>query len=357
MANQLQALLDLWHENKSTREWVLGTIYKTAGPCYRKAGAMMLFDDLGRHYGLLSGGCLEADIQRHAQQVLHTGKSKTLCYDGSDEDDFAYQLGIGCGGTVHILLQPLNTENEFLQLEKLRTQLQQRKSCQLLLKIPTAGETLAQISTENTETTNKRAQLIKRESGQWLQIPVTPPPHILIVGAGVDARPMAQLFRTQGWQVSLCDPRPANSRAAYFPECSCYSCHPDELSAQLNLQQVDAAVVMSHNLELDAAALRALYPQSQLQPLKYLGLLGPISRRDRVLELAGLTLTQLNNSLAIPLRAPIGLNLGGELPESIALATCAELHAALHQRDATTLTREENNASASTAGDKITTGA
>lgn len=355
MANQLHALLDLWHSHKNSRNWVLGTIYKTTGPCYRKAGAMMLFDDLGRHYGLLSGGCLEADIQRHAQQVLHADRSKTLCYDGSDEDDFAFQLGIGCGGTVHILLQPISAGNDYLQLEKLRTLLQQRQPCEYLQKIPKGGETLARISPQEAAIPAPRAQLVERDNGEWLQTQILPLPHILIVGAGVDARPMAQLFRTQGWRVSLCDPRPANSRAAYFPECRCYSCHPDELSTQLDLQQVDAAVVMSHNLELDAAALRALF----LQPLKYLGLLGPVSRRDRVLALAGLTLAELNASLSTPLRAPIGLKLGGELPESIALATCAELHAVLHGGDAGTLSPQNNKTQAEestfVAADRITT--
>ncbi len=333
MANQLQALLELWHSHKNSRNWVMGTIYKTTGPCYRKAGATMLFDDLGKHYGLLSGGCLEADIQRHAQQVFNSRQSKTLCYDGSDEDDFSFQLGVGCGGTVHILLQPVLAENEYLRLDQLRNHLLDRRHCHYLQKIPNAGETLAQISLLKNTDSQSRAQLIRLDDGDWLQTPVAPVPHILIVGAGVDARPMAQLFRTQGWRVSLCDPRPANARAAYFPGCDCYSCHPDELSTQLDLQQVDAAIVMGHNLEQDAAALRALY----LHPLKYLGLLGPISRRGRVLQQAGLTLEQLNASLSTPLRGPVGLNLGGELPESIALATCAELHAVLHGADGRSL--------------------
>lgn len=329
MANQLQALLDLWHPHRDSRQWVLGTVYQTFGPCYRKAGAMMLFDDLGKHYGLLSGGCLEADIQRHAKQVVASGQSKTLCYDGSDEDDFAFQLGIGCGGTVHILLQPVSRENDYLQLETLRTRLIQRRPCHYLQKIPTAGETRSSIAEPLPSPLAPRAQLVETDDGTWLQTPIQPPPHILIVGAGVDARPMASLCRSQGWQVTLCDPRTANARAAYFPECHCIGCHPNELSSHLDLREVDAAILMSHNLELDAAALKALHGL----PLKYLGLLGPVSRRDRVIAGAGLTLEAINASLATSLRGPIGLRLGGELPESIALATCAEIHGVLFGSD------------------------
>ncbi|WP_066963295.1 XdhC family protein [Microbulbifer sp. Q7] len=334
MANQIQTLLDIWHTHRNNRQWVLGTIYQTSGPCYRKAGAMMLFDDLGKYYGLLSGGCLEADIQRHAKQVLSTGKSKTLCYDGSDEDDFAFKLGIGCGGTVFILLQPVLPENDHLKLEQLRIRLRDGQPCCYLQKIPDNGETETAIADARQSGLNGRARLLETADGNWLETPLRPAPHILIVGAGVDARPMAQLCRSQGWQVSLCDPRTANARQAYFPQCRLYPCHPEALPSQLAMQQVDAAIVMSHNLELDAAALRVL---SGL-PLKYLGLLGPVSRRDRVLALAGIELEALNRALAVPLRAPIGLNLGGELPESIALATCAELHAVLHRADGKSMT-------------------
>ena len=325
MANQLQALLELWHPHRDSRQWVLGTVYQTFGPCYRKAGAMMLFDDLGKHYGLLSGGCLEADIQRHAKQVLASGLAKTLCYDGSDEDDFAFQLGIGCGGTVHILLQPVSRQNDYLQLDTLRTRLRERRPCLYRQKIPTTGETLSEVAEPPAPQLPTRARLEEEADGTWLLTPILPAPHILIVGAGVDARPMASLCRSQGWQVTLCDPRTANARAAYFPECHCIGCHPDELSSHLDLGQVDAAVLMSHNLELDAAALNALHGL----PLKYLGLLGPVSRRDRVIDLSGLTLNMINESLSTPLRGPIGLRLGGELPESIALATCAEIHGVL----------------------------
>ena len=72
MNNHLVQLLKKWHPERDTRLWVLATVYKTIGPSYRKAGAMMLFNDLGQHYGLLSGGCLEADIQRQAARVMRS---------------------------------------------------------------------------------------------------------------------------------------------------------------------------------------------------------------------------------------------------------------------------------------------
>ena len=83
--------------------WVLGTVYKTEGSAYRKAGAHMLINEYGDYYGLLSGGCLESDIVLNARKVMQTKQSKTVVYDSFDEDSIAHKIGVGCGGKVYIL--------------------------------------------------------------------------------------------------------------------------------------------------------------------------------------------------------------------------------------------------------------
>ncbi|WP_226702716.1 XdhC family protein [Microbulbifer elongatus] len=351
-ANHLSTLLEIWQPQRDERQWVLGTVYKTAGSSYRKPGSMMLCDDLGRYFGLLSGGCLESDIQRHARKVLASGKAATIRYDGNDEDDVSFQLGIGCGGEVDILLQPITAENGYLQLAELREQLDNRQPVVFRQRIPLrdkkderdsgdeGGAPMAELRPLLPEDHEagiplKRPMLTKSKGALWLNTPISPTPHILIIGGGVDARPMAQQFNAQGWQVSLCDPRPANARPAYFPHCASYRCHPDALSDALDLNSIDAAVTMSHNLNLDAAAVRLLHRR----PLKYLGLLGPTSRRDRVLALSGISACETESLLNGILRAPIGLDLGGELPESIALATCAEIHSVLHGKSGNALSK------------------
>ncbi|MBY6212022.1 XdhC family protein [Microbulbifer agarilyticus] len=338
-ANHLSTLLEIWYSQREERQWVLGTVFKTAGSSYRKAGSMMLCDDLGRYFGLLSGGCLESDIQRHARKVLATGKATTIRYDGNDEDDISFQLGIGCGGEVDILLQPINEENNFLCLGQLRAQLEQRQPLLYRQKIAVNGESQAELrplvdAGQESGIPLKRPMLTETDGERWLNTPIQPRPHILIVGGGVDARPMAQQFNAQGWKVSLCDPRPANARAAYFPDCTAYRCHPDALVDLMDLDSVDGVVAMSHNLNLDAAAIRIFHKR----PIRYFGLLGPISRRDRVLSLSGPSSSETDRLVNGVLRAPIGLDLGGELPESIALATCAEIHSVLHGKSGRTLT-------------------
>jgi len=127
-SNHLSHLLAKWYPNRDKADWVLATIYDTKGPCYRKAGAMILFSSLGAQLGMLSGGCLESGIGTNARKVMQTGKPISLCYDGSDEDDLSFHLGIGCGGTVYIILQQVNAENNYLSLNQVYSALKQRQS-------------------------------------------------------------------------------------------------------------------------------------------------------------------------------------------------------------------------------------
>ena len=332
MSNHLTALLAQWRDRKDQCQWVLGTVYDTQGPSYRKAGAMMLFNDLGEMFGLLSGGCLEGDIQRHAKAVMASSQTRTLVYDGSDEDDVAFQLGIGCGGTVHILLQPVAAANDYLFLDCLDALLQCQGRGYYYQQIPrhsrnarnylfTADEFIPVALPAHDD--SPRARLHTSSGSQWLVTPILPAPELLVIGGGVDARPVVTMAAQQGWRVRVCDPRPANGRRRYFPDAGqLLDCRPAELPGQGFLHRLNAVVIMSHSLSLDAEAIAAVRDLD----LQYLGLLGPESRKRRVLALAGCR----EDELQTPICGPVGLDIGGELPESIALSIIAQCHAHLH---------------------------
>ena len=329
MSNQLTQLLGQWYPLKDTTEWVLGTVYKTEGPCYRKAGAMMLFNGVGQQYGLLSGGCLESDIQTHAKRVMQTGRVLTLCYDGSDEDDISFQLGIGCGGTVHIMLQLVNQENDYLDLDKVWGSLKDRNGGIYHQKIPNENVDSA---TENgpqnwfepidTEATNESIEDIQ---GCWFVSDIKPEPHILIVGGGLDARPVVSIAKELGWVVTLCDPRPANARKDAFRGATTIIRTLDEsLTAYCVDQCVDAVIIMTHNVVMDARAIALVIG---VERLIYLALLGPNARKIKVLEEVNVQESDLPTTLS----GPAGFDIGGELPESIALSILAECHQAIYK--------------------------
>lgn len=328
MPNQLDHLLAHWHQHKDEFEWVLATIIATQGSAYRKAGAMMLINSLGQYRGLLSGGCLEADIMRQARRCWDDGCNRTIRYDMREEEDLAWQLGLGCGGMVQILLQPISADNQYLQLDKLLISLQQHQHCgylQYLEQSPPQNQliSLAQLKTLLPDYT--KASQIDVAGQQALVQYLRPAPHLAVFGAGLDAIPVVAIARQLGWRVTLLDPRPANARQGFFDGARIIREAFKDLHDAPWLASVDGAVVMNHNMTLDAEALALL----QNVQVRYLGLLGPDHRTQKVLQQAGLQAS----GLPVPLASPVGLRLGGELPESIALAILSEMHAVLEQKD------------------------
>jgi xanthine dehydrogenase accessory factor len=338
MSAGLQHLLARWYPRREELRWVLGTVYRTEGPSYRKAGAMMLFNDAGERFGLLSGGCLEADLGRHAQRLMQTGGARTVTYDTRDEGDVAYQLELGCGGAVHILLQLVGTGDDDLGLAAAAERVQAGEGGYLVLEVPDSrganrgrmcgdDDALRAIGVE-PPAQSSRARLDDRDGVRRLVVPFRPEPALLVVGGGLDARPLVAMAGELGWRVTVCDPRPAFARPRHFPAAT--HVHRGPIDG-LGGQRFDAAVVMSHNLGVDADAMRWLCAHSQL---RYLGLLGPAVRRQRVLDLAGVD----EAAFGCPVSGPAGLDLGGELPADIALSIMAECQAVLKGRPAAAAT-------------------
>lgn len=327
--NHLIHLLKHWEKQKDDLQWVLATIIGTEGSSYRKSGAMMLINSLGQYHGMLSGGCLESDIMRQARRCWDNHKNRIIQYDMREEEDLAWQLGIGCGGLVRILLQPVSKQNEYLCLPELLARTSEFKT------------SVYQQAVNQSYPDNK--VLIEEELGGDRTVPITqnhtddrieifmhrikPAHHIVICGGGADAIPLVEILSVLGWSITLLDPRAGYARKSQFPGAT-RIINQDLLEGEHSswLDSIDAAVIMSHNVKLDAQALALV----QTSTSKFVGVLGPTHRTDRVLKEAGLKREQLSK----PLSNPIGLRLGGELPESIALSIVSEIHAFLEGADA-----------------------
>ncbi|WP_286267148.1 XdhC family protein [Thalassotalea atypica] len=336
MNNHIVHLLDKWFPDKDNFQWVLGTIYSTEGSSYRKAGSHMLFNDFGGKLGLLSGGCLESDLHRKANQALIENKALKICYDTSSEFDNGFNSGLGCGGIVNILLQPVNINNNYLNLESIYRSLKVNIPVIYRQKIPTGS--ICEVETGYAPAPllsiiNKNAASIEIVGGEsWLISSFAPPPLLLVIGGGIDARPLVTIASQLGWQVIVADPRPTNARLEHFPSSQkIVKCKINELQNEPWLKYVDAAIVMSHNVEMDAKALRVLSGIA----LEYCALLGPSHRQDIVLREANIS----KADLAFKLAGPAGLDIGAELPESIALSILAECHAAIFNGNAKSLSQ------------------
>lgn len=273
----------------------------------------MLFNEDGGQFGVVSGGCLESDLFHQARKCWMTGNSRTVTYDMQDEGDVAWRLGIGCGGEVTLLLQPVTADNHYLQLPAVLDALKQQQAVEYhhWLGSPEARCQLGPVD----------------DSQSWYSHTLNPRKSLLILGGGVDAIPLAELADRIGWQVTVSDPRARYARAADFSCARTHDLPLSELAAHGVLEQADAIIVMHHQIGLDGEALTAI---SQYRParLGYLALLGPDHRTSRVFNEAGLT----TNDLPLPLQSPAGFDIGGDLPESIALSMLAQAHAALFDK-------------------------
>lgn len=330
MTNNMMSLLTAWYPQRDQAQWVLVTIYKTSGPAYRKAGSMMLFSSEGHQLGMLSGGCLETDISRNARRVMASNKAMTLTYDSQDEDDLSFHLGIGCGGTVWMMLQPINAGNNYLELAEIYQVLTACSSGYYYQQIPESlGDANAKFIVECSKDIDykhlHKSEIKSEGEAEWLQTFIQPPPHLLIAGGGLDARPLATLGHHLGWRISVWDPRPANGRREHFQDVDMLlKDDPETLKSFVDEQRVNAVVIMNHHVELDAKVLSAVNASG----LSYLAVLGPVNRRAKVLNEAGLDETQCQPRLA----GPAGLDLGADLPETIALSILAECQACLTGR-------------------------
>ena len=344
------ALLDFYRARRNDDALVLATIIGTVGSTYRKPGAMMLVARDGQFEGLISGGCLEGDLLHHAAEVFDSGTPKRVTYDMHADDDLVWSLGLGCDGVIHLLLQRLERDRSFGFLEQLEHA--QRLRRPVLLALVTQSDGTLPVgahgyldSAGNAEGDPSLQSLLggcagcrpdwrfksvrfgDDEAGEAIAIHVPLTPRVLICGAGPDAVPLACMLAELGWEVVVVDHRPAFAKADRFPaRCTVLQTRPERLTDVLAPESLDAAVVMSHHLENDSAYLACLASHE----IPYVGVLGPKARRMRLATLAGITERALFG--------PVGLDIGAELPASIALAVAAEIHAVLNKRDGRSLT-------------------
>lgn len=319
MSTRIDHLLAQWYPQRDQYEWVLATIVNTERSVYRKAGAIMLINELGETLGLLSGGCLEGDIKRLAKKVIAEETPITTHYDFDPGSDVPWQQGLGCGGAVEIQLQRIHQENNYLGFTNIHARLSDGLAVEYHrhLHISETEQFCWELKIPSQQTnTFKRYQ--SENNTHWCSILFLPSPHLLIIGGGIDAEPLANIANAIGWRVSVADGRIGYATPEKFPTAVCYQKDIASLETQLRKQRVDAVVVMQHNVHLDAAALNTC---AALQP-RYVGLLGPAHRRERVMALAKISESDFNGVF----KGPTGFDIGASLPETIALSICAEIH-------------------------------
>ena len=221
----LRELADFLAKHNNDESLVLATVTAVEGSSYRKPGAMMLIARNHEFAGLISGGCLESDLLEHALEVFKDGQVKTVTYDLSTDDEAIWGLGLGCGGTIHLLLQRVDKENDYAFLERLFASIEQRIGCVLAIAFqetegfPSGTWAMRSDRGEISGNTDLAEQLkpqmeIWESPGRYhnagleehaLLVRVAPAPQVLICGAGPDAIPLARQIDALGWECVVVD--------------------------------------------------------------------------------------------------------------------------------------------------------
>lgn len=326
---------------------VAATVYDTLGSTYSKAGHRILIAANGDYQGLVSGGCLEGDLAERARRVIDTGEPAAVTYDMRDEADDLWGLGIGCNGLIRVFLQPLAAADGYEPFASIADVLRGTDGGAVATVIASgrddlpAGATLVQargaaprahgIDPRGGAASELaagclralaagRAERLRDETIDVLFAVVAPVPRVLVLGAGLDAVPVVELAAALGWYVTVADHRPAYLERGEFDRADrVVALTPAGLDEAVPLDRFDAILVMSHHLETDRTYLSRLVDV----PARFVGVLGPAARRERLLDALGVD----GRRLRARLKGPVGLDLGADSPESIALSIVAEMQA------------------------------
>lgn len=332
----------------SGRKAAIATVVRVVGSAYRREGTKMLIDADGSQVCMISGGCLEQEVGEIAKQVMETGQGVVHFFDLDEE--VVWGLGLGCGGAVDVYIEPLDIGAEFQSwLETVQAQKAGalatilnikegssfRKSSRLFIAedgsvsgnlghdslnvqiIERAKEKMSQLYPRSeTRTYKANDEAIE----VFLDVNV-PPPELAIFGAGHDAIPMASYAHKLGFRVTVIDARHAFVTSERFPNANLVRTHPSGFTEKVTLTPRTYVILMNHHLERDKESLAFAVNAN----VPYIGVLGPRSRFERMLN-------ALKDENRMPLAKelshvhnPIGVDIGADTPDEIAVSVMSEL--------------------------------
>lgn len=340
----------------SKRKAALATVVKVRGSSYRSPGARMLITDDGKWVGSISGGCLEGDALRKARQVMADKIPYTVTYDTREESNQNLGIGLGCNGVIDVLIEPLDvgdvnnaalffesilTWNTPVALATIFTSTEKHLTGKKILlkqnaKNPTHSDQplnnlihadLVKVF-ESKKSEAKKYVVNGTETEVFVEL-IQPSVSLIIFGGGFDARPVSQLAKSLGWTVSVTDECVAHIAPLFFPDADKLSlCQRNFIDRDFDITPYTACVLMSHNYEYDRDVLKKLIKTEA----PYIGILGPRKRFDKMLaeyHQEGILFSPEEFSRV---HSPIGLDIGAEAPDEIAISIVSEIQSKFSNR-------------------------
>jgi xanthine dehydrogenase accessory factor len=347
---ELQEILKKISELKPDEKAILVTVVDVKGSSYRLPGARMLISQNDEFFGMISGGCLEADLLERTKQLRQLNKPFVLLYDTTKDESSVFSLNMGCQGIIRVLIEPICT-NENLIAKAFRKCFVERKTQVIATLVGpenhaqvggriyysrddgfTAQNLREELSQDEilrktledflSKNENQRLETFKinQVEYEFFVEKLTPPLKLLIFGAGYDALPVVKIAKQLGWTVSITDYRPAFATKERFSEADEISViRAENLDSEIFQDENFAVVIMTHNYEQD----RIILEKALQSGCFYVGLLGPKKRAEKLLS----EIEPSVRSKRDKLYSPVGLDIGADTPETIALSIVAEIEA------------------------------
>lgn len=339
------------------KKTALATVVKVEGSSYRQPGARMLVTEDGILTGAISGGCLEGDALRKALLTINQKQNKLITYDTSDDSAKEFSVQLGCNGIVHILFEYIDDskiDNPIKLFEKsaesrdasiittyfsFDRNAEQKGTVSIYRDVDEEkieNEHLQQSLQKVLDTkTSIIEDLIFEGTGQYVLLQHIPSPvSLLIVGAGNDAKPIVKIAEVLGWEVTVVDGRITHATSKRFPEAkNIIFSKAEELLDNFIVDDRTFVLLMTHNYHYDLQVLKLLLKTD----CPYIGTLGPKTKLIRMindLNDEGIIVTDENMKR---IYGPIGLDIGAETSEEIALSAISEIKAVMEGRRGTSL--------------------
>jgi xanthine dehydrogenase accessory factor len=339
---------------KSGKKTALATLVHLDGSSYRRPGARMLIDDDGQLTGVISGGCLEGDALRKALLVIARQYSKLVTYDTTDEEDISVGVQLGCAGVIQVLFEPIAADKKINPVALLQKAVARRQksvivtlfsmdakgseqigTCLLLEEdqsitgdIP-VEHLKAAILTDAHAVLESKTSLFKNYITNNLTITafiefLQPPVSLVVAGAGNDAISLVNIAGSLGWETRVVDGRNSHARPERFlSACQVLVSKPGKVLEKVPVDEQTAFVIMTHNYKYDLAMLKTLLDRD----VSYIGLLGPKKKLQRMLDELKAQGMHLSPKQLNKIYGPVGLDIGAETAEEIALSIVAEIKA------------------------------
>ena len=362
---EITDIIKAYHKaKKQGKKTALATVVHVEGSSYRRPGARMLVTEDGQLTGAISGGCLEGDALRKALLAIAQDQNKLVTYDTTDEDDAKLGVQLGCNGIVHILFEPIQEDKKANAIYLLEQLTCQRKNAILVtlfslqhlsqpgtsllyrddLVITSLPDELKELITEDAkQALQSGASFLKfyqngdRQLSAFVEL-VQPPVSVIIAGAGNDVQPLVEIASILGWETTVIDGRATHATVTRFPKAeNVLVAKPADVLSRVNIDDQTVVVLMTHNYNYDLTLLRKLLATGCV----YIGILGPKKKMERMFEELANDGVVISKEQLAKIYSPVGLDIGAETSEEIAVSIVAEIKAVLAARGGASLKEKE----------------